>query len=657
MLCDWLPWNHTFGGNHNFGLTLYNGGTLYIDAGAPTPAGFATTAANLREIATTAYFNVPRGYDLLLQALRGDADLRHRFFGRLQILFYAAAGLRQEVSDGIDRLAVEACGERVPWVTGLGATETAPFALCTGAMAVPVSGRVGVAAPGVELKLEPVGALLEARVRGPNVTPGYWRDPGAHPRRVRRRGLLRDGRRARLRRSGRSRARVHLPGAHRRGLQALDRHVGARRAAARGAARGARRAGAGRRHRRRPSATTCAVLVFPNLAACRRLAGLPAEAPVGDVLDGEAVCAGFAAALSAFSAAQAGSSTRVARALLLAEPPSIDARRDHRQGIDQPEGGAAAPRRVRRRALRRRPTDAFHRRRGKDDRRVTTRPSTIQAGDKIAIDVHVHLEAPADGSAADLAARQYFGDSGAARDAHGLAEYYRSRRMACVVFSVDERLSGRPQLSNDEVADFAAANADVAMAFASIDPHRGADGVAEARRLVSAGRVRGLKLHPPLQEFVPNDRLAYPLYEVFAEARLPVLFHTGHSGIGTGMPGGGGIRLKYGNPMPIDDVAVDFPEMPIIMAHPSFPWQDEAISICLHKPTVYIDLSGWSPKYFSPTLVQYANTLLKHKVLFGSDYPLLTPDRWLADFEKTAIRDEVRPLILRENAIKLFGLQ
>ena len=160
---------------------------------------------------------------------------------------------------------------------------------------------------------------------------------------------------------------------------------------------------------------------------------------------------------------------------------------------------------------------------------------------------------------------------------------------------------------------------------------------------MSEGRVRGLKLHPPCRSSDPNDRMAYPLYEVFAEAKLPVLFHTGHSGIGTGMPGGGGVRLKYGNPMPIDDVAVDFPEMPIILAHPSFPWQDEAISICLHKPTVYIDLSGWSPKYFSPTLVQYANTLLKHKVLFGSDYPLITPDRWLADLDKTAIRAEVRP--------------
>jgi predicted TIM-barrel fold metal-dependent hydrolase len=286
---------------------------------------------------------------------------------------------------------------------------------------------------------------------------------------------------------------------------------------------------------------------------------------------------------------------------------------------------------------------------------VTPTPA-IRIGEIAAIDVHVHLEAPDDHSSADRAARKYFGESGAARNAEGLAEYYRSRRMAFVIFSVDERLSGRPQLSNDEVADFASANADIAIAFASIDPHRGVDGVAEARRLVSSGRVRGLKLHPPLQQFDPNDRLAYPLYEVFAEARLPVLFHTGHSGIGTGMPGGGGIRLKYGNPMPIDDVAVDFPEMPIILAHPSFPWQDEAISICLHKPTVYIDLSGWSPKYFSPTLVQYANTLLKHKVLFGSDYPFITPDRWMADFEKTAIREEVRPLILKENAVKLLGL-
>jgi len=279
----------------------------------------------------------------------------------------------------------------------------------------------------------------------------------------------------------------------------------------------------------------------------------------------------------------------------------------------------------------------------------------INASTHTAIDVHVHLEHTGEATAADAAAKQYFG-AGAQADWTALADYYRSRKMACVVFTVDERITGRPQVSNDAVAEFAAKNADIAIPFASLDPNRGADAVREAKRLVSEGLVRGLKLHPPLQQFFPNDRIAYPLYEVFAEARLPVLFHTGHSGIGTGMRGGGGIRLKYGHPMPIDDVAVDFPDLPIIMAHPSFPWQDEAISVCLHKAQVYIDLSGWSPKYFSPTLIQYANTLLKTKVLFGSDYPLLTPDRWMADFEKIGIKDEVRPLILKENAMRLFGL-
>ena len=286
---------------------------------------------------------------------------------------------------------------------------------------------------------------------------------------------------------------------------------------------------------------------------------------------------------------------------------------------------------------------------------MTSARTGIDAAALTAIDVHVHLEVE-EKSATDEAARGYFGESGAPRDARGLAEYYRSRKMAFVVFTVDERLSGRTHVSNDDVLRFAADHADVAMPFVSVDPTRGPEAVREAKRLVATGLVRGLKLHPPLQQFFANDPAAYPLYEVFAEAKLPVLFHTGHSGIGTGQPGGGGVRLKYGHPMYIDDVAVDFPELPIIMAHPSFPWQDEAISICLHKPTVYIDLSGWAPKYFSPTLVQYANSLLKRKVLFGSDYPWITPDRWLADFEKIAIKDEVRPLILKENAARLFGL-
>jgi predicted TIM-barrel fold metal-dependent hydrolase len=279
----------------------------------------------------------------------------------------------------------------------------------------------------------------------------------------------------------------------------------------------------------------------------------------------------------------------------------------------------------------------------------------VNTQDLIAIDTHVHIESEDQGAAGE-AARKYFGNAGVGYGRKELADYYRSRKIGCVVFSVDERITGRPQVPNDEVVAFAAENGDIVMAFASVDPTRGAAAVAEAKRLISTGGIRGFKLHPPLQQFHANDKIAYPFYEVLNEAKMPVVFHTGHSGIGTGMPGGGGVRLKYGNPMDIDDVAVDFPDMPVILAHPSFPWQDEAISVCLHKPQVYIDLSGWSPKYFPANLIQYANTLLKRKVLFGSDYPLITPDRWMADFAAIGIKDEVRPLILKENAMRLFGL-
>jgi uncharacterized protein len=283
--------------------------------------------------------------------------------------------------------------------------------------------------------------------------------------------------------------------------------------------------------------------------------------------------------------------------------------------------------------------------------------STLNIDNLVAIDTHVHIESHDDGHAVNEAAQKYFGASNELPAGGGIAEYYRSRKMACVVFSVDERLTGRKQLPNDQVAAIAAENSDAMIAFASVDPARGAAAVAEVSRLIATRSFRGFKLHPPIQQFHANDRSVYPFYEVLNAAKMPVIFHTGHSGIGTGMPGGGGVRLKYGNPMDIDDVAVDFPDMPIIMAHPSFPWQDEAISVCLHKPQVYIDLSGWSPKYFSPTLIQYANTLLKSKMLFGSDFPLITPDRWLADFAKIPIKDDVRPLILKENAVRFFNLK
>ena len=208
----------------------------------------------------------------------------------------------------------------------------------------------------------------------------------------------------------------------------------------------------------------------------------------------------------------------------------------------------------------------------------------------------------------------------------------------------------------EEIAERARDHADVIIPFGSVDPNRGAEAVRLARRQIEEFGVKGFKFHPSSQAFLPNDRMAYPVYEVIEAAGLPALFHTGQTGVGAGTRGGGGIRLAYSNPIHLDDVAVDFPDLPIILAHPSFPWQEEALSVATHKPQVYIDLSGWSPKYFAPILIQYANTLLKEKVLFGTDFPVLTPERWMADFEKIAIRDEVKPGILKNNAARLLGL-
>jgi uncharacterized protein len=277
-----------------------------------------------------------------------------------------------------------------------------------------------------------------------------------------------------------------------------------------------------------------------------------------------------------------------------------------------------------------------------------------------AIDVHTHAwksalnvnEAPSEQQAA---MGRYFRYQPQHQTVPEMAEMYRKLKMAFVVFTVDSPKEPR-KITNEEIAELAHKHADVAIPFASIDPHRGAAGVALAKKLITEFKVKGFKFHPSVQDFYPNDRMAYPLYEVIAEAKLPALFHTGQTGVGAGTRGGGGIRLKYSNPMLLDDVAADFPDMPIVLAHPSFPWQEEALSVATHKPQVYIDLSGWSPKYFPPILVQYANTLLKDKILFGSDYPVMAPERWLEEFDKLPIKPEVRPLILKQNAARLLKL-
>lgn len=280
-----------------------------------------------------------------------------------------------------------------------------------------------------------------------------------------------------------------------------------------------------------------------------------------------------------------------------------------------------------------------------------------------AIDVHTHCEQSSTGhrSLPDhlvTAAERYF-RSGDDRplDLPSMADYYRARDLACVVFTVDAEASlGHEPISNVEVLDMARTHGDVLIGFASVDPARGAAAVESAGRLVTEHGARGFKFHPTVQGFEPDDRAHYPLYEAIAGLGVPALFHSGQTGIGAGLPGGAGLRLGPSNPLRLDAVAADFPDLQIVIAHPSFPWQDEALAVAVHKANVWIDLSGWAPKYFPSILVRYANTLLRDRVLFGSDYPMITPDRWLREFAELPIDDDVRPAILKDNAARLLGL-
>src|SRR6201998_777664 len=282
----------------------------------------------------------------------------------------------------------------------------------------------------------------------------------------------------------------------------------------------------------------------------------------------------------------------------------------------------------------------------------------------VAIDVHTHVHRSVNAPKTNpednehlAAMAAYFKTAAASFTVDDLAAYYRERKMAAVTVTIDQKNAPEDpaRVTPMEIIERSREHADILIPFGSVDPARGAEAVKLAKRQIEAG-AKGFKFHPSSQAFLPNERSVYPVYEVIQEAGLPALFHTGQTGAGAGTRGGGGIRLAYSNPMHLDDVAVDFPDMPIILAHPRFPWQEEALSVATHKPQVYIDLSGWSPKYFPPILVQYANTLLKDKILFGSDYPVLSPERWMEEFEKLPIKPEVKPGIFKHNAAKLLGL-
>lgn len=281
-----------------------------------------------------------------------------------------------------------------------------------------------------------------------------------------------------------------------------------------------------------------------------------------------------------------------------------------------------------------------------------------------AIDVHVHVEQDdhgclsLDAELMDASAAYFKASDNRTPTVADLAARYRSAGMAAVVFTVDASTNtGHPALSSEEIATQAAEHADVLIPFGSVDPRQGGQAVERARRLVTEFGVRGFKFHPSLQGFAPDDPAFHPLWAAIEELGVPALFHTGQNGIGAGLPGGRGIKLRYSNPILLDDVAADFPQLTVILAHPSVPWQAEAISMATHKSNVFIDLSGWRPKYFPPELVKAAGGMLRSKVLFGSDYPLIAPERWIEDFEQLGVKPELMSGILKDNAARVLGLR
>ena len=279
-----------------------------------------------------------------------------------------------------------------------------------------------------------------------------------------------------------------------------------------------------------------------------------------------------------------------------------------------------------------------------------------------AIDIHIHLNDEAairaKGARHEQMAR-YFGRERGPVSIDELADQYRARNMMAVLMnSTDVTTSGIPPVPNDHIAEAVRKHPDVFLGFGAIDPWQGKLAQDEIKRCAQELGLKGIgELNPGRQHFYPNDRRFYPLWEECARQGLVVLFHGGMMGAGAGTPGGMGYKLKYGRPIPyLDDVAADFPELKIIGAHPSWPWQSESLAIARHKSNFFIDLSGWAPRYWPQELVTYASNILQDKVLFGSDWPAIDVERWLDEFEQLPFKPEVRQKILLDNAKKLLSL-
>lgn len=277
------------------------------------------------------------------------------------------------------------------------------------------------------------------------------------------------------------------------------------------------------------------------------------------------------------------------------------------------------------------------------------------------IDMHVHPPTKeflidSGGRHVEAAAKK-FGHSIELKTLDQMLEEYSSCGIErLVLFAWDaETSTRRPKVANEYVAKIADRYPDRVIGFASVDPHK-KSAVKDLDHAVRELKLRGLKLHPQAQAFEPNDRAYHPIYSKCVELNVPITFHTGSTYWGAGLEGGGGVKLRYSDPMLLDDVAADFPDLTLIMAHPGWPWQDEQLAIAMHKENVYVELSGWSPKYFQPLLVTYMAKLIPHKFMFGTDYPMLSPRRWLDDFKALQLSSEVRAMILRDNAKGLLKL-
>jgi hypothetical protein len=278
-----------------------------------------------------------------------------------------------------------------------------------------------------------------------------------------------------------------------------------------------------------------------------------------------------------------------------------------------------------------------------------------------AIDVHVHpstSEYVHDALGAfGPACEAYFRTTLPSHDVDQMAAVFRDADVLGVLFAWDaETNTGLPPVTNDFVAGCVRLHPEAFLGFASVDPHKGVAATIELKRAVRDLGLRGLKLHPTAQGFRPDDRVVYPVFETADALGIPVTIHTGTTGLGAGMPGGGQMHLELSRPIYVDAVAADFPNLQIVMAHPAWPWQDEQLAVALHKPNTWIDLSGWSPRRFAPDLVRNINGPLQDRVLFGTDYPFLSHEQWLAAWDTLDVPDAVTEKVLLRNAQRLLDL-